>query len=73
LVEDIRAIAELETREDAIMMGQDESDCLDNLSLEGDNPDDVSDSGENREKALFPRVKFSIEIAIIDFVGISRS
>ena len=52
-VEDIRAIAELETREDAIMMGQDEIDCLDNLSLEGDVPDDVSDSGENREKALF--------------------
>ena len=52
-VEDIRAIADLETREDAIMMGQDEIDCLDNLSLEGDVPDDVSDSGENREKALF--------------------
>jgi hypothetical protein len=35
------------------MMGQDEIDCLDNLSLEGDVPDDVSDSGENQEKALF--------------------
>jgi hypothetical protein len=49
---DIRAIAELETREDAIMLGQDKIECLDNLSLEGDVPDNVSDSGENREKGL---------------------
>jgi hypothetical protein len=33
-VEDIRAIAKLETTEDAIMMAQDEIDCLDNLALE---------------------------------------
>jgi hypothetical protein len=52
-VDDIAAIAELERREDAIMMAQDKIECLDNLSLEGDVPDDVSDSGENREKALF--------------------
>jgi hypothetical protein len=45
--------AELETTEDAVMMAQDKIDCLDNLSLEGDVPDDILDSGENREKALF--------------------
>jgi hypothetical protein len=53
LVEDIRAIAKLETTEDVITMAQDEIDCLNNLSLEGDVPDNVSDSRENREKALF--------------------
>jgi hypothetical protein len=51
-VEDISAITELETTEDAIMMAQDAIDCLDNLSLEGDVPGNVLDSGENREKAL---------------------
>jgi hypothetical protein len=53
-VEDIAAIAELETPADAsIMMAQDEIACLDDMSLEGDIPDNVSDNGEARKKALF--------------------
>jgi hypothetical protein len=42
-VDDIAAIAEIGTPEDAIMMAQDKIACLDNMSLEGDTPDDVSD------------------------------
>jgi hypothetical protein len=52
-LEDIAAIAELETHADAIMMAQDKIACLDDMSLEGDIADDVSDNGEDREKALF--------------------
>ena len=51
--EDMIAIAELETKEDAIMMAQDEIACLDDMSLEGDVPDNISDNGENHEEALF--------------------
>ncbi len=46
------AIAELETKEDAIMMAQDEIACLDDMSLEGDIPDNLSDTRENLEEAL---------------------
>jgi hypothetical protein len=35
------------------MMARDKISCLDDMSLEGDIPDDVSDIGEAREKALF--------------------
>jgi hypothetical protein len=42
-VDDIAAIAELETEEDAIFIAQDEIGYLDYLSLEGDIPDDLSD------------------------------
>jgi hypothetical protein len=35
------------------MMAQDEIACLDDMSLEGDIGDDVSDNGEDREKPLF--------------------
>jgi hypothetical protein len=52
-LEDIAAISELETMQDAITMARDEIACLDDMSLEGDLPDDVSDIGEAREKALF--------------------
>jgi hypothetical protein len=52
-VDGIVMIAELETLEDAIMMAQDEIACHDDMSLEGDIPDNVSDSGEAWEKALF--------------------
>ncbi len=52
-VDDILAIAELETPADAIMMAQDEIACLDDMSLEGDIPDDVSDIEEVRQKDLF--------------------
>jgi hypothetical protein len=52
-LEDIAAIAELESHADAIMMAQDEIACLDDMSLEGDIGDDVSDNGEDREKPLF--------------------
>jgi hypothetical protein len=52
-VEDIAVIAELGTHEDAIMMAQDKIACLDNMSIEGDLPDNISDIGENWEEALF--------------------
>jgi hypothetical protein len=52
-VDDIAAIAELESEEDAIVMVQDEIDYLDILSLEGDIPDDISDIEEAKEEALF--------------------
>jgi hypothetical protein len=52
-VDDILAIAELETPADAIMMAQDEIACLDDMSLEGDIPDDVSDNGDDREIDIF--------------------
>jgi hypothetical protein len=52
-VDNIAAIAELGTPEDAIMMAQDEIACLDNISLGGDLPDNISDNGENWEEALF--------------------
>jgi hypothetical protein len=47
------AIAESETMEDAILIARQEFDYLDDMSLEGDIPDDVSDIREVREKALF--------------------
>ena len=50
---DIMAIAKLETKEDAMMMAQDEIACLNDMSLEGDIPDNISDTGENLEEALF--------------------
>ena len=52
-VDDILAIAELETPADAIMMAQDEIACLDDMSLEGDIPDNVSDNGDDREIDIF--------------------
>jgi hypothetical protein len=52
-VDDIMTITKLETHEDAIMMAWDEIACLDDMSLEGVIMDDVSDSGEAQEKALF--------------------
>jgi hypothetical protein len=54
-VDDIAMIAKLETHEDAIMMAQDKIVCLDDMSLEGDIPDNLSDNGEAWEKALFMR------------------
>jgi hypothetical protein len=53
LVDNIAAIAKLEAHEDAIISAQEEIDCLHDMSLEGDIPDDVSDIGDAREKALF--------------------
>jgi hypothetical protein len=52
-LDDILAIADSNPHEDAIMMARDKIACLDKMSLEGDIPDDVSDIGEAREKALF--------------------
>ena len=49
----IAAIVAQATQEDAIFIAQDEIACLDDMSLEGDIPDDVSDIVDNREKALF--------------------
>jgi hypothetical protein len=45
---------ELETKEGAIIIAQDEIACLDDMSLEGDIPDDVSEKEDDKEKALFP-------------------
>jgi hypothetical protein len=52
-VDDIAMIAKLETHEDAIMLARDKIACLDDMPLEGDIPDNVLDSGEAWEKALF--------------------
>jgi hypothetical protein len=52
-VDDIAAIAEIEGVEDAICIAQEEIACLDDMSLEGDLPDNVSDNGDNREKDVF--------------------
>jgi hypothetical protein len=52
-VDSIAAIAEFQKPEDAIIIAQLELEYLDNLSLEGDIPDDVSDIGEARWKGLF--------------------
>jgi hypothetical protein len=52
-VDNIAAIAELETHKDGIMKAQDKIACLNNMSLEGDIPDNILDIGENREEALF--------------------
>jgi hypothetical protein len=43
-VHDIAAIAENESEENAISIAQTEIACLDDLSLDGDIPDDVSDT-----------------------------
>jgi hypothetical protein len=51
-VDDIVPISELETEEDAIIIVQDEITYLDDLSLEGDIPDNVSDIIEVRQKDL---------------------
>ena len=42
-VHDIEEIHDLLTREDAISMARDEITYLDDMSLDGDIPDDVSD------------------------------
>jgi hypothetical protein len=44
-VDNIVAIAKLETEEDAIIIAQNEIACLDDMSLEGDLPDNVSITG----------------------------
>jgi hypothetical protein len=43
-VDDIAEIAENETEENAILIAQTEISCLDDLSIEGDIPEDVSDT-----------------------------
>jgi hypothetical protein len=53
LLEDVLAIADSNPHEDAIMMARDKIACLNDMSLEGDIPDNVSDIREAREKALF--------------------
>jgi uncharacterized protein (UPF0147 family) len=42
-VDDIAEIVENETEENAILIAQTEISCLDDLSIEGDIPEDVSD------------------------------
>jgi hypothetical protein len=53
-VDDIKEIADFLVHGDAIMMARDEIACLDDMSLDGDLPDDISDNGDDREKGLFP-------------------
>jgi hypothetical protein len=53
LVDNIAAIVELETKEDAIIIAQDEIACLDGMSLEGDIPDNVSDRGGSEESSFY--------------------
>jgi hypothetical protein len=43
-VDDIAEIAENETEENAVLIAQTDISCLDELSLEGDIPDDVSET-----------------------------
>jgi hypothetical protein len=43
-VDDIAEIAENETGENAILIAQTEISCLDDLCIEGDIPEDVSDT-----------------------------
>jgi hypothetical protein len=43
-VDDITEIAENETEENAIFMAKTEISCLDDLSIKGDIPGDVSDT-----------------------------
>ena len=43
-VDNIADIAENESEQNAIYIAQTEIDCLDDLSLEGDIPEDVSDT-----------------------------
>jgi hypothetical protein len=43
-VDDIGEIAENETEENAILIAQTEISCLDDLSIEGDIPEDISDT-----------------------------
>jgi len=44
-VDDIAGVAENETSENAISIARNEINMLDELSLDGDIPDDVSESG----------------------------
>jgi hypothetical protein len=43
-VDDIAEIAENKTEENAILIAQTEISCLDDLSIKGDIPEDVSDT-----------------------------
>jgi hypothetical protein len=53
LQNNIAAIAKLETQEDAIIIAQNEIAYLDDMSLEGDTDDNVSNIREVVKKALF--------------------
>jgi hypothetical protein len=46
-VDNIAEIAENETEENAILIAQTEISCLDDLSMKGDIPEDISDT-ENK-------------------------
>jgi hypothetical protein len=43
-VDDIAEIAENKTEENTILIAQTEISCLDDLSIEGDIPEDISDT-----------------------------
>ena len=52
-VDNLAAIAELDTEENAISIAQAEINYLNDLSLEGDIPDGISDIVEVRSKYMF--------------------
>jgi hypothetical protein len=52
-ISDITDVHELSGSEDAIIIAKSEIACLDDISLEDDIPDDVSDSAEDQEEGLF--------------------
>ena len=52
-ISDIAEVYKYSTEKDAIIIAKSEIACLDNVSLDGDIPDDVSDTGEDRSKDLF--------------------
>jgi hypothetical protein len=56
-VDNIKEIADFLVPEDAIMMARDKIACLDDMSLEGDLPDDVWIAETTGRKVFFRRVK----------------
>ena len=52
-ISDIAEVYKYSTEEDAIIIAQSEIACLDDVSLDGDIPDDISENGQDHSKDLF--------------------
>jgi hypothetical protein len=52
-ISDIANVCWNESQQDAILIAQSEIACLDDISLDDDIPDDISDSAEDVEMADF--------------------
>ena len=52
-ISDIAEVYKYSNEEDAIIISQSEIACLHDVSLEGDIPNNISDTGEDRLKDLF--------------------